>query len=190
MDKKWWLTSVFFFSIQPNNLCFNSVWISVNQNFEFVFLHRSPWTHRYNRIFASYIYLPWLSGGFPGWVEVIRGGGRRMIRWGVHLWRGIPCPQWNGCWVQVSPSQLILVTYHPHTINIVPDNEIICWSSNIFISRKIFLRLQIFWGNIWNGSMAAAQVAKKLKDKRQKNYIEGIFKKVRRYMTQHKKRIF
>ena len=26
--------------------------------------------------------------------------------------------------------------------------------------------------------MAAAQVAKKLKDKRQKNYIEGIFKKV------------
>ena len=31
--------------------------------------------------------------------------------------------------------------------------------------------------------MAAAQVAKKLKDKRQKNYIEGIFKKVRRYST-------
>ena len=26
--------------------------------------------------------------------------------------------------------------------------------------------------------MAAAQIAKKLKDKRQKNYIEGIFKKV------------
>ena len=91
----------------------------------FYFLHQRSWTHRYNRIFASSIYLPWLSGGFPGWVEVIRGGGRRMIRWGVHLWRGIPCPQWNGCWVQVSPSQLILVTYHPHTINIVPDNEII-----------------------------------------------------------------
>ena len=131
------LILLYFFSIQPN-LCFNSVWISVSQNFEFVFLHRSPWTHRYNRIFASYIYLPWLSGGFPGWVEVIRGGGRRMIRWGVHLWRGIPCPQWNGCWVQVSPSQLILVTYHPHTINIVPDNEIICWSWNIFKSKNIF----------------------------------------------------
>ena len=31
---------------------------------------------------------------------------------------------------------------------------------------------------IWISIMAAAQVAKKLKDKRQKNYIEGIFKKV------------
>ena len=29
--------------------------------------------------------------------------------------------------------------------------------------------------------MAAAQIAKKLKDKRQKSYIEGIFKKVAKY---------
>ena len=32
--------------------------------------------------------------------------------------------------------------------------------------------------SVWISIMAAAQVAKKLKDKRQKNYIEGIFKKV------------
>ena len=33
-----------------------------------------------------------------------------------------------------------------------------------------------FWA-----TMAAAQIAKKLKDKRQKNYIEGIFRKVSYY---------
>ena len=33
--------------------------------------------------------------------------------------------------------------------------------------------------------MAAAQIAKKLKDKRQKNYIEGIFRKVESLILQN-----
>ena len=37
--------------------------------------------------------------------------------------------------------------------------------------------------------MAAAQIAKKLKDKRQKNYIEGIFKKVIKFLAERAKRL-
>ena len=51
-------------------------------------------------------------------------------------------------------------------------------ASNLFLCFSQNKHLVTYSRDRWAVNMAAAQIAKKLKDKRQKSYIEGIFKKV------------